>query len=126
LVIGGLNTVFSVFYYLKVLKVMVLDKPLEEVEARPAVPIRLSPAAVVYGALLGLMILIGGVAWSPLSAAREQGKRDFVPVTPGSPAANAGGAPPAPAGAAGPGGGQQKGAQPKGGGQPKGGQAKGK
>src|SRR5207302_6997823 len=28
LVIGGLNTVFSVFYYLKVLKVMALDRPL--------------------------------------------------------------------------------------------------
>src|SRR5262249_17051074 len=32
LVIGGLNTVLSLVYYIKVLKVMVLDRPLEEVE----------------------------------------------------------------------------------------------
>src|SRR5262249_34562515 len=40
LLIGGINTVFSVFYYLKVLKVMVLDKPLEEIENRPAAPLQ--------------------------------------------------------------------------------------
>ncbi|MFL5341556.1 MAG: NADH-quinone oxidoreductase subunit N [Gemmataceae bacterium] len=120
LVIGGVNTVFSVFYYLKVLKVMILDKPVEELEGQPAAPIRLSPAAVVYTMLLGLMIFVGGLAWNPLAAASDQGTRDFKPVTGGAPVVNT----PAP-GAAGAGGPAPKGGAPKGG-APKGGGKGGK
>jgi len=119
LVIGGINTVFSVFYYLKVLKVMVLDKPVEEMEGQPALPISISIGATIYGLLLGAVVFAGGLAWNPLSAASTQGTKDFEGVIMGSPNDNVGAAPPI-------GGGQPKAAgQPKGGGQPKdGGQSK--
>jgi len=44
---AGLNTVLSLFYYLKVLKVMVLDKPLEEVEGVAQEGAGEDPAVVV-------------------------------------------------------------------------------
>jgi NADH-quinone oxidoreductase subunit N len=79
LVIGGLNTVLSLFYYIKVLKVMILDKPLEEVESRPVVPLKPLPwqvtlyAVVVAGAVLAL-----GVGWGPLDdASRVRGVENF-------------------------------------------------
>src|SRR5207237_7089433 len=52
LLIGGINTVFSLFYYLKVLKVMVLEKPLEEIENRPAAPLALPIGATVFASFL--------------------------------------------------------------------------
>jgi NADH-quinone oxidoreductase subunit N len=68
-VAGGLNTVLSLFYYVKVLKVMVLEKTLEEVENRP-IEARPTPithavfATVLAGVILGL-----GLFWNPLSEA---------------------------------------------------------
>jgi NADH-quinone oxidoreductase subunit N len=124
LVVGGINTVFSVFYYLKVLKVMVLDRPVEEMEGQPASPINISIGATVYGLFLGALVFAGGLAWNPLSAASTQGTKDFEGVIMGSPNDNAGAAPPIggigqPKGAGQPKGGQLKGGQPKGGVQPK-------
>src|SRR5207249_4819767 len=43
LVIGGLNTVLSLFYYINVLKVMALDLPLDDIEGREPAPLPLSP-----------------------------------------------------------------------------------
>jgi NADH-quinone oxidoreductase subunit N len=74
LVIGGLNTVISLVYYIKVVKVMVLDKPLAEVEGRPAEPLPLPGGASAYATLLAIVILVLGVFWDPiLRASREQG-----------------------------------------------------
>ncbi|MDW8264045.1 MAG: NADH-quinone oxidoreductase subunit N, partial [Gemmataceae bacterium] len=67
LMIGGLNTVFSLVYYLRVLKVMVLDKPLEEMEGKPVEPMPLPYTAGFFGSLLALMILVLGVFFSPLA-----------------------------------------------------------
>jgi NADH-quinone oxidoreductase subunit N len=67
LVAGGLNTVLSLFYYVKVLKVMVLEKTLEEVENRP---IAMKPVPIlqaVYVSALAVAILALGVIWNPLS-----------------------------------------------------------
>ena len=69
LVIGGLNTVLSLFYYMKVLKVMVLESPLEVVENRPVAPLRTSPIANAYLVVLAATILLVGVFWNPLSQA---------------------------------------------------------
>jgi NADH-quinone oxidoreductase subunit N len=93
LVIGGLNTVISVVYYVKVLKVMVLDKPLEEVEGQAPVRLRLSVGATVYAALLALAVLAGGIFWSPVAQAsnaktgvafqfREPLPKGYVPPQP--------------------------------------------
>lgn len=67
-VIGGLNTVLSLFYYVKVLKVMVLDQSLEEVEGRPVKPLLVPalPGAFVLG-LAGVVLALG-IFWDTLSA----------------------------------------------------------
>jgi NADH-quinone oxidoreductase subunit N len=77
LIIGGINTVISTVYYLKVLKVMVLERPLEELEGRPAVPLRLSIGAVIFSLLLGLSIFVGGILWNPIAEASDRGAQDF-------------------------------------------------
>ena len=69
LVIGGLNTVISVVYYIKVLKVMILEKPLEEVEGRRAgAAAGAGRRRRVRGAAGGVVIGLG-VAWNPLAVA---------------------------------------------------------
>jgi NADH-quinone oxidoreductase subunit N len=67
LVIGGINTVLSAVYYLKVLKVMVLDKSLEEVEGVPPARLQESTGWVVYASLLSVAILVLGIWWDPLA-----------------------------------------------------------
>ena len=69
LVIGGLNTVIALIYYVKVLKVMVLDKPLEEVEATPVAPLETPPLQNAYVSVLALLVLVLGIFWGPLSQA---------------------------------------------------------
>jgi NADH-quinone oxidoreductase subunit N len=80
LVIGGLNTVFSLFYYVRVLKVMILEKPLEEIEGRPATDLGVPTSAGVYTAVLALLVLALGVVWNPLAEASDQSVRRFAPA----------------------------------------------
>jgi NADH-quinone oxidoreductase subunit N len=105
LVIGGINTVLSAVYYIKVMKVMILDRPLDEVEGRPAEPLPEPAGAVVYAAFLAVMIAVVGIYWDPLAWASNEGVRAFgerLPkpaamgtTTPGTPvAAHEGGAQP--------------------------------
>jgi NADH-quinone oxidoreductase subunit N len=77
LVIGGLNTVLSAFYYLKVLKVMILDRRAEDLEG--AAPPRLAEPipAVVFSVLLALVVLGLGVLWGPLDAASARAVARF-------------------------------------------------
>lgn len=82
LLIGGLNTVFSTFYYVKVLKVMILDKPLEEMENRPAEPLKLPVGSLVFGVLMSVMVFIGGIFWNPLALASDKGTMEFRPPEP--------------------------------------------
>jgi hypothetical protein len=79
LAIGGINTVVSAVYYLKVLKVMILERPVEEVEGVPAARLPLSFMKAVYGSLLGLAIFGVFVAWGRLSKATELAIGDFEP-----------------------------------------------
>ena len=64
LVIGGLNTVISLFYYLRVLKVMTFDPPPEDRVAAPA-PVWL-PGALVTAVVVPVVLL--GIFWSGLYA----------------------------------------------------------
>jgi NADH-quinone oxidoreductase subunit N len=81
LVIGGINSVFSLFYYVKVLKVMILEKPLDEVEGRPAVPLPEPLGVRVYLGLIMALILVVGVFWDPLARAGRKGVDHFQDVT---------------------------------------------
>jgi len=77
LVLLGLNTVISVVYYIKVLKVMILDKPLDEVEGRTPEPLAIPAAAQIYATLLALVVLGLGIAWDPLATVSEAGVDRF-------------------------------------------------
>ena len=69
LVIGGLNTVLSLFYYIKVLKVMILDKTIEEVENRPAAPLPVPGLPNLYASILAGAVLLLGIFWNTLYVA---------------------------------------------------------
>ncbi len=77
LVIGGLNTVISLVYYLKVMKIMILDRPLDEVEGQEPVPLREPAGTIVYVAALAVMIGVVGIYWNPLAEASEHGVQQF-------------------------------------------------
>jgi NADH-quinone oxidoreductase subunit N len=77
LIIGGLNTVFSLFYYVKVLRVMVLDQPVEELEGKPAEALKFPLGATVYASVLALVIFPIGVAWERLDLASVRALGDF-------------------------------------------------
>lgn len=63
-VIGVINTVFSLFYYLRVVKTMVLNP---EPEDRPAPTIRLWWSnSGFYCVLLAFLLIVLGVFWNPL------------------------------------------------------------
>jgi len=68
LVVGGLNTVISLFYYLRVLKVMTFDPPPAE-RATEAFPLVSLPGAVVTAFVLPVVGL--GLFWSGLYAAAQ-------------------------------------------------------
>lgn len=112
LLIGGINTVISAFYYLKVLRVMVLERPEEEREAAPRASHPPVPRmSLAYALTLSLLILLGGIFWNPIEAASDRGVTDFKPSPPvdlprEGPVGSAGGAAPMPPrpGAAQPGG----------------------
>jgi NADH-quinone oxidoreductase subunit N len=101
LVIGGINTVVSAFYYLKVLRVMVLERSDEELASRaPPVGQPISMSSLVYALALGVFIFLGGIFWNPIEAASDRGVTDFRPSPPvdlpreGPVGAAGGGAPP--------------------------------
>jgi NADH-quinone oxidoreductase subunit N len=77
LVIGGLNTVLSVMYYLKVMKVMILETTLEEVEGRPSPPLSAPEGSVMFASLLALVILVVGILWDPLARMSDHGVKGF-------------------------------------------------
>jgi NADH-quinone oxidoreductase subunit N len=78
LVIGGLNTAISAVYYIKVLKVMSLDRPVSE-SADYAPPSLESPTgAAFYGTILAAMIFVVGLAWDPLARASSRGVDRFL------------------------------------------------
>ncbi len=76
-----INTVLSAVYYIKVMKVMILDKTIEEVEGRPSIPVPIPVGAAFYGTLLAAMIFVIGIAWDPLAKASNAGVDNFHQTT---------------------------------------------
>jgi NADH-quinone oxidoreductase subunit N len=77
LVIAGLNSVLSLFYYVKVLRVMVLERPLEEVEGREPRPLPVPPGADAYALLMAVLLLVTGILWGPLYRESLVGVKQF-------------------------------------------------
>ena len=63
LIVGGINTVISLFYYLRVLKVMTFDPPPEGVQPEPAGAVSLSGGLV---AALAVPVVVLGILWGGL------------------------------------------------------------
>jgi NADH-quinone oxidoreductase subunit N len=80
LVIAGINTVFSAVYYLNVLKVMIIDKPVEELEGQAVRELPVSALSSFYAVVLAVMIVVVGVAWNPLARISSRGVNHFQPV----------------------------------------------
>ncbi len=77
LVVGGINTVISVVYYLKVLKVMILELPLEEVEGQPAKELPVPAGSAFFATVLAALIVVVGILWNPLMEMSARGVRDL-------------------------------------------------
>jgi NADH-quinone oxidoreductase subunit N len=76
-----INTVLSAVYYIRVMKVMILDKTVEEVEGRPSPPLPIPIGAAFYSTLLAGMIFVIGLAWNPLAKASNVGVA-YLPQSP--------------------------------------------
>jgi NADH-quinone oxidoreductase subunit N len=82
LLAGGLNTVISLFYYVKVLKVMILEKTLEEVEHVPVVQAPMPFIHCAYVSGLAAVIVVLGLFWNTLSDASTEGSNNFREIPP--------------------------------------------
>lgn len=80
LVIGGINTVISAVYYIKVIKVMCLEKSVEEIEGLEPEPLPFSLASSFYAFVMAAVLVIVFVAWNPLSRASVEGVNRFREV----------------------------------------------
>ncbi|MFL5240579.1 MAG: NADH-quinone oxidoreductase subunit N [Gemmataceae bacterium] len=79
LVIGGLNTVISAVYYIKVLKVVALDAPPDEVEGVPSAPLFVPGSSLAYSGLLAASLVVVFILWGPLAQAGDRGVHRFNP-----------------------------------------------
>ena len=74
--IGVANTLLSLFYYLRVVKTMVLDP---QRAGRPAPQIRLWSNPGFFCALIAFLLVLLGVFWSPLFAQAEHAASMLLP-----------------------------------------------
>ena len=77
LAIGALNTALSAVYYIKVLKVMILDRSVEDVDGRPPATLSVPAASALYGSILAVMVLAIGIAFDRLARASDDGVNHF-------------------------------------------------
>jgi len=77
--VGGLNSVISAVYYLRVMKVMIIEGSAEDLEGKA--PTRAAEPAgnVIYATLLALVVIGLGFAWNPLSDVSDKGVERFRP-----------------------------------------------
>ncbi|HTU19934.1 MAG TPA: NADH-quinone oxidoreductase subunit N [Gemmataceae bacterium] len=78
LVIGGVNSVLSAVYYIKVMKVMILEGRAEDLEGREPVPLREPISAIAFSFLMALVVFVLGILWAPLDRFSHEGTDRFV------------------------------------------------
>jgi NADH-quinone oxidoreductase subunit N len=77
-VIGGINTVISAVYYLKVMRVMIIDSRVEDIEGREPVRLREPVGAVIFAGLIALVVLVGIGAFHWVDAASLTGVQRYA------------------------------------------------
>jgi NADH-quinone oxidoreductase subunit N len=77
LVIAGLNTVLSAFYYLKVMKVMILDHRVEDLEGGEPPLVREPIFASGFSMLMALAVFGLGILWGPVNNLSAQSVARF-------------------------------------------------
>jgi NADH-quinone oxidoreductase subunit N len=77
--VGGLNSVISAVYYLRVMKVMIIEGSAEDLEGKA--PTRMmEPAGNVFYATVMALVVVGlGFAWNPLSNVSDKGVERYRP-----------------------------------------------
>ncbi|MFN4261791.1 MAG: NADH-quinone oxidoreductase subunit N [Gemmataceae bacterium] len=78
LVIGGLNTVFSAVYYIKVLKTMTIDPPPEAADGKEPTPLPIPVLSSAYAIGLAVLVTVLGILWNPLAVASDKGVQQFT------------------------------------------------
>ncbi|HWG43664.1 MAG TPA: NADH-quinone oxidoreductase subunit N [Gemmataceae bacterium] len=84
LIIGGINSVVSAVYYIKVLKVMILEGRAEDLEGREPVRLREPLSAVAFSLIVALFVVVLGILWAPLDKYSQEGADRFVQRKTGS------------------------------------------
>jgi len=72
LAVGAVNTAMSAYYYLKIVRTMLMDEPTD------ATPIRTSLATTMYLSVLTAALLALGVIWNPLTLAASHAANAFI------------------------------------------------
>ncbi|HEV8063155.1 MAG TPA: NADH-quinone oxidoreductase subunit N [Gemmataceae bacterium] len=78
LIIGGINTVISLIYYVRVLKIMVIDSPVQDSETPGPISWSFPVGSVVYATVLALAVFVLGILWDPLAVYTAQGMQRFT------------------------------------------------
>jgi NADH-quinone oxidoreductase subunit N len=79
LAVGGINSVFSAVYYLKVMKVMIIEGRAEDLEGAAPARLREPVGAVSYAVVMVLAVVGLGLAWDPITQVSRAGVDRFVP-----------------------------------------------
>jgi NADH-quinone oxidoreductase subunit N len=80
LVVAGINTAISAVYYIKVMRVMILERSAEQLEGEVSDPLPVPAGSSFYATVLAVMIVVVGVAWNPLATASNMGANRFLDV----------------------------------------------
>jgi NADH-quinone oxidoreductase subunit N len=80
LLLGGINSVLSLVYYINVLKVMIFDRPPEEAEGKPIAPVTVTPGWSFYVTAMSGLIVIVGLFFNPFGAASAKGVAAFKKI----------------------------------------------
>jgi hypothetical protein len=78
LIIGGINTVISLVYYVRVVKIMVIDSPAQDGDAAKPIAWSFPVGSVVYASVLALAVFVLGILWDPLAVYTAQGMQRFT------------------------------------------------
>jgi NADH-quinone oxidoreductase subunit N len=74
--LAALNTAIGAYYYLKVIRTMLLDSPDASAATKDS-EIRIGSFASAYSIVLAIALLVGGIVWDPLASAADRAAAGF-------------------------------------------------